>query len=79
MGYEYEKELAGFRKHIQMSLLNIGKSQRDLAAEVRITKKDGTQKTVTDQMMTNWLGGAVKLGTIKQPIMDALARLIKMK
>ena len=73
-----EKDIIkGFANMVNTALVALGKTHRDLIKEIKMYDKDGKRKVITDQTLSNWFGGLVKLETFKDAVFAALNELKK--
>ena len=61
----YKSETKGFRRFVKNELNSIDQTNRALADEIG----------ATDQQLSNWLNGYVKLDTFKDKVLSGLNRL----
>ena len=74
---KYKDEVRGFANLINTELVSLGKTHRDLINEIKVYDKYGKRKVITDQTLSNWFGGLVKLETFKDAVFAALNELKK--
>ena len=59
---KYRKETKGFERFVKIELLQIGKTNKDLAVQIG----------VSDACLSNWMKGYVKLETFKDKVISGL-------